>query len=167
MEQPPYTVTDFHNALRKRMASSVAVALGDHKLPADDFDAIIEAARLLCRDDLELNGRLALHGLDQDDDALTASEEAYLSVAARGRDDEREWLSLTYWLSDLALADRDPDRVRAVVAALEKSLVKVKAWLADQAPPAAPDRDPDTPDLFAAIAEDAPAEAAPSLKKRR
>ena len=59
------------------------------------------------------------------------AEEAYLGIAVTDRDDGQDWLSETYWISDIALADRDPEEVRRVVAALERSIAKVNAWLAE------------------------------------
>jgi hypothetical protein len=90
---------------------------------------LLDAARAVCRDDLRLGGGLALHGLEYAGGELAPAEEAYLSVTARDRDTHVEWLSQTYWLSDLALADRDPERVRSAIAAMERSLAKLNAWL--------------------------------------
>ncbi len=133
MEPPPYTIADFHHVVRKQLASAASAALADSKMRESELDAILYSARALCRDDLERSGRLGLHGLDQaEDGALVPAEEAYLAVAAGDPEGDGEWLSLTYWLSDLALADRDPQRVRAAVAAIERSLAKLNAWLAEQ-----------------------------------
>jgi hypothetical protein len=68
--------------------------------------------------------RLAYQG-----DELAPAEEAYVSVTARDRDTQVEWFSETYWLSELALADQDPERVRTAIAAIERSLAKLNAWL--------------------------------------
>jgi hypothetical protein len=64
-------------------------------------------------------------------DELAPAEEAYVSITVRDRDTQVEWFSDTYWLSDLALADQDPDRVRSAIAAIERSLAKLHAWLED------------------------------------
>lgn len=132
MEQPPYTIADFHHVVRKQLASAASAALADSKMRPSEFDAILYAARSLCRDEIEREGRLALHGLESDGAALVNAEEAYLSISAGDLKGDGEWLSLTYWLSDLALADRDPERVRAVVAAIEQSLRKIRTWLEAQ-----------------------------------
>lgn len=137
MEPPPYTIADFHHVVRKQLATAASAALADTKMRESELDAILYSARALCRDDLERDGRLGLHGLDQTEDGtLAPAEEAYLSVAAGDAGGDGEWLSLTYWLSDLALADRDPERVRAAIAAIERSLAKLNAWLAEQEAPA-------------------------------
>ena len=52
-------------------------------------------------------------------EAWVDAEEAYLGIAVTDRDDGQDWLSETCWISDIALADRDPEEVRRVVAALE------------------------------------------------
>ena len=60
------------------------------------------------------------------------AEEAFLGISVSDRDDGAEWLSETYWLSDVAIADEDPAKVRAIVRGLERSLAKINAWLADK-----------------------------------
>ena len=93
---------------------------------------LLDSARAICREDIRLNGRLVVHGLEHDGADLKPADEAYLSLSARAPSDPFDWLSQTWWLSEVALADRDPERVRAAVAAIERSLDKVRAWLADQ-----------------------------------
>ncbi len=41
-------------------------------------------------------------------------------------------LTETYWLSDIAVADGDSAEARRIVAALERSIAKINAWLAEQ-----------------------------------
>jgi len=138
MDQPPYTSEDFQRDVQKQLVNTAIAALSDAHLSWAQVAPFLDAARAVCRDDLRLNGRLALHGLEYAGAELVPSAEAYLSVSARDRTDQVEWLSHTYWLSDLALADQDPDRVRSVIAAIERTLAKLKEWLAAQeaAPPA-------------------------------
>jgi hypothetical protein len=38
----------------------------------------------------------------------------------------------TRWLSDLAIAEDDPDQVRRIIAALERSIGKMRAWIAEK-----------------------------------
>jgi len=45
------------------------------------------------------------------------------------RDDGLEWLSETWWLSDIATADKDRVQVEAIVAGLERTIAKLRAWL--------------------------------------
>lgn len=148
--EPYYSIADFQNDARQRLATIAASAMAEHRIADGELKALIEAARNLCRDELIRNGRFALHGLDQDADGVVPSDEAYLSLAAAGPGEGRDWVSLTFWLSELALADRDPGRVRGVIAAIDRTQEKLRAWLAaeeakladeaanvPQAPPAA------------------------------
>jgi len=132
MDQPPYTAEDFQRDVHKQLVNSAIAALSDRELTRAQAAPFLEAARALCRDDLRLNGRAALHGLEYRGSELAAAPEAYLSLSARDRTDGVEWLSQTYWLSDLALADQDPGRVRTVIDAIERTLVRLREWLAEQ-----------------------------------
>jgi len=136
MDRTPYTNYDFQEDVQKQLVEAATAALATCRLSWTQLAPLLEAARALCRDDLQLGGRLALHGLEYDGAELAPAGEAYLSVTARDRDSQVEWLSQTYWLSDLALADRDPERVRSAVAAIERTLAKLNAWLAAQDRPA-------------------------------
>jgi hypothetical protein len=129
MDRSPYTSTDFQEAVQKQLVEAASAALGTARLSWAQLAPLLEAARSLCRDDMRLGGRLAVHGLEYDGTELAPAAEAYLSVTARDRDTHVEWLSQTYWLSDLALADQDPERVRSAAAAIERSLAKLNAWL--------------------------------------
>lgn len=131
-DPPPYTGDDFKRDVQRQMVASAVAALSDARLQWAQVAPFLDAARALCRDDLRLNGRLALHGLEQGETGLEEAEEAYLSLSVAGREDGLEWLSQTWWLSDVALADEDPERVRATLAAMERSLAKVRRWLEEQ-----------------------------------
>lgn len=137
MDQPPYTSADFHNDVHKQLVNTAVAALADNKLPWAQVAPFLDAGRAVCRDDVRLNGRVALHGMAYDGADLVAADEAYVSISVRDRDDGVEWLSQTYWLSDIALADRDPDRVRAAIAAIERSAARLRDWLAGREPGAA------------------------------
>ena len=63
---------------------------------------------------------------------LREAEEAYLGISVADRDSGEEWLSQTRWLSELATADDDPEQVRLIIAALERSIGKMRAWLAEK-----------------------------------
>lgn len=137
MDQPPYTSADFHNDVHKQLVSTAIATLSDTKLPWSQVAPFLDAGRALCRDDVRLNSRLAVHGVEYEGAALVESDEAYLSLSVRDREDGVEWLSQTYWLSDIALADQDPERVRGAIAAIERSIGKLKEWLAARTPDAA------------------------------
>lgn len=129
MDQPPYTSADFQEDAHKQVAAAAAAAVSATHLSWAHVAPLLDAARALCRDDMRFGGGLALHGLEYAGAELAPAEEAYLSVTARDRDTNVEWLSQTYWLSALALADRDPERVRSAIAAMERSIAKLRAWL--------------------------------------
>lgn len=129
MDQPPYTSADFVEDAHKRLIDAAVGTLSEARLSWSQVAPLLDAARAVCRDDLRHGGQLALHGLQYAGAELTAAEEAYVSVIARDRDTQVEWFSDTYWLSELALADRDPERVRSAIDAIERSLAKLRAWL--------------------------------------
>ena len=148
MDDQPYTSSDFHNDVHKQLVNSTVAALSDTKLLWSQIAPFLDAGRALCRDDVRLNGRFAIHGLEYQEGELAPSDEAYLSISVRDREDGVEWLSETYWLSDIALADEDPERVRSAVVAMERTLTKLRKWLdaqeqeSDPAETAAPDEGP-------------------------
>jgi hypothetical protein len=130
MDQPPYTSAEFHADVHKHMVNVAVSTLADTKLDWAQLEPFLEAGRSICRDDIRLNGRIAIHGVEARDEALVEAEEAYLSISVRDREDGTEWLSQSYWLSDLALADQEPERVRSALAAIERSAAKLREWLA-------------------------------------
>ena len=132
MDELPYTSADFHNDVHKQLVGVLTAALEDTKLMWPQVQPFLEAGRALCRDDVRLNGRFAIHGMEYSGAELVESDEAFLSMSVRDREDGTEWLSQTYWLSDIALADQDPERVRGAVAAMERTVAKLKQWLAER-----------------------------------
>jgi hypothetical protein len=151
MDELPYTSGNFAEDAHKRLIDTAVGALSEARPSWSQVAPLLDAARAVCRDDLRLGGQLALHGLQFEGAELVPAEEAYVSVIARDRDTQVEWFCETYWLSDLALADRDPDRVRTAIAALERSIAKLNAWLTanegqhpapEGGDPAAPDAGP-------------------------
>ena len=132
MDQPPYTSGNFHEDVQRQLISTAAAKLAESKVSWPQIAPFLDAGRAVCRDDLRLGGRVAIHGLEHAGDELVPADEAYLSLSASDRDSGVEWLSETYWLSDLALADEDPERVRAAIAGLERSVARLKDWLAER-----------------------------------
>ena len=66
------------------------------------------------------------------------AKEAYIGISVSDREDGEEWLSDTRWLSEIAIAEEDPEQVRAIVGALERTIAKLNAWLAEQPRKAGP-----------------------------
>ena len=140
MEEPAYTHLHFLDDAQKQLVKTAIAALSERPLEWSQVAPFLEAARALCRDDVRLNSTLAIHGSEYQEGELVPADEAYLAVSVRDRQDQIEWLSQTFWLSDLALADQDPERVRSAIAAIERTLEKVKTWLAEEeAPPGKPE----------------------------
>ena len=144
-QPPPYTSANFHDDVQRQLVNAAIDSLAQAKLEWHQVVPFLKAGRAICRDDLRLNSRMSLHGLEYEGAELVAAEEAYLSMSVRDREDDDEWLSKTWWLSDVALADEDPERVRAVVAAMERSIDKLKEWLSQKSEGAGEAETPPTP----------------------
>lgn len=131
-EPPPFTSAEFHDAVQQQLVNAAIATLAETKLEWSQVTPFLDAGRALCRDDVRLNGRLAIQGQEYDGPDLVEAEEAYLSLSVRDREDGIEWLSQSWWLSDIALAGEDPDQVRTAIAAMERSLAKLRQWLAER-----------------------------------
>ena len=132
MPDSPFTTAEFHNVVQKQILHAVYETLAAGKLDWDLIVPFLDAARDICRAAFQGGARIRLHTVRAEGEDWVEAEEAFLGIAVAGRDDGEQWLSETYWLSDIALADREPERVRRIAAALERSLAKINAWLAEQ-----------------------------------
>lgn len=132
------TTADFHNVAQKQVMNAVFAVLADNKMDWALVAPFLESARELVRGDFA-TASLRLHTVRAEGDTWVEAEEAYLGLSVSDRDDGAEWLAETWWLSEIALADGDPAEVRRIVAAIERSLDKINAWLADK-PPAASEK---------------------------
>jgi len=129
----PLTTADFHTIVQKQILNAVFAVLAEAKMDWTLVAPFLEAARELCLADFGETGRVRLHTLRAEGDQWVEAEEAFLGISISDRDDGQEWLSETYWLSDIALADDDPEQARAIVRALERSIAKIKAGLDEKA----------------------------------
>lgn len=132
MAEPPFTTGDFHHVAHKQIVNAVQEALADAKLGWDQVAPFLEAARRVCRDDFREGARIRFHTVRPEGEEWVDAEEAFLGIAVADRDDGSEWLSETWWVSDIALADGDPEQARRIVAALERSIARIRARLAEQ-----------------------------------
>lgn len=131
-EQPGYTTAEFHNVVQKQIVNATYEALVETKLHWELIEPFLHAARDVCRGDFKRTGRIEVHGTVAEGEAFAEAEEAYLSLSIADQDDGREWLSETWWLSDLVLAGADQRQVREAARALERSVARLDAWLAEQ-----------------------------------
>jgi hypothetical protein len=132
VEDGPLTTADFHTVAQKQILNAVFAVLADTKMDWALIAPFLETAREICLGDFEETGRVRLHVLRAEGETWVEAEEAFLGISVSDRDDGAEWLSETYWLSDIATADEDPAQVRAIARGLERSLAKINAWLADK-----------------------------------
>jgi len=142
----PLSSSGFHTIVQKQILNAVFAMLADSKMDWSLVAPFLEAARDLCLADFQEAGRVRLHTLRAEGDQWVEAEEAFLGISVSDRDDGEEWLSETYWLSDIALADGDPEQARAIVRALGRSIAKIEARLEEKpggpataAPPAGED----------------------------
>ena len=132
MADSSFTTADFHNVVQKQILNAVYESLASGKMDWDLIAPFLDTAREICRSDLRAASRIRLHTVRADGENWVDAEEAYLGIAVADQDDGQDWLSETWWISDIALADRDPEQVRRIVAALERSIAKLNDWLAEQ-----------------------------------
>jgi hypothetical protein len=131
-EERPFTSGDFHNVVHKQVAHAAFEALADAKMPWALVAPFLDAARELCTADLTEAGRIRLHTLQPEGDSWVDAEEAFLGIEIPDRDSGAPWLSETWWLSDIATADGNPEEVRAIARALERTVAKLNSWLAER-----------------------------------
>jgi hypothetical protein len=137
-----YTTSEFHNVIQKQIIGATYEMMVESKLPWEVVEPFLRASRDMFRGDFERTGRVAIHGVAAggEDGEWVDAEEAYLSLSVADQDDGRDWLSETWWLSDLVIAEGDPTRVREAARALERSVAKLDAWLAaNDSPTKGPD----------------------------
>ncbi|MDQ4087234.1 MAG: hypothetical protein M3177_04360 [Pseudomonadota bacterium] len=132
MADDSFTSADFHNVVHKQIANAVFETLAQEKLDWELIAPFLEAARSICRSEFKEAARIRFHSVRAEGDQWVAAEEAFLGISVPDRDDGQEWLSETYWVSDIVLADQDPAHVRLTLAALERSIAKIQAWLAER-----------------------------------
>lgn len=141
-DEDGYTTSEFHNVVQKQIVNATYETLVESKLHWDLIEPFLRAARDVSRGDFRRTGRVEVHGVVAEGEGWADADEAYLSLSIADQDDGREWLSQTWWLSDLVLASGDPKQVREAARALERSVARLDAWLAEQATAA---RDADEP----------------------
>lgn len=141
-DDAPLTVADFHKIAQKQILNAVFAALSETKMDWPLVAPFFEAAREVCIGDIEDNAQIRLHSLALEGDAWVEAEEAYIGISVSDREDGTEWLSDTRWLSEIALAEEYPEQIRGIVRALERTIAKLNAWLAEHPAGVAPAEPP-------------------------
>lgn len=131
-DESPLTSADFHTVAQKQIMNAVFAALAESKMEWSLIAPFLDTAREVCAGDFQENARIRLHTMRAEGEAWVEAEEAFLGISVADRDEGAEWLSETYWLSDIATADGDREQVKAIVAALERTVAKLNDWLAGQ-----------------------------------
>lgn len=126
---PPIGSSEFHDIAQKQILNAVFTALADNKMEWASIAPFLEAAREVCAGDFAANARVRLHTTRAEGESWVEAEEAFLGISVADRDEGQEWLSETYWLSDIATADGSRAQVTAIIAALERTIAKLQAWL--------------------------------------
>jgi hypothetical protein len=131
-DEAPFTSADFHNVVQKQVAHAAFEMLAQAKLPWQLATPFLDAGRSLFADDLREAGRVRLHTVRAEGDSWVDADEAFLGLEIHDRDSGQPWLSETWWLSDIATIDDDPEEVRAIVRALERTIGRLNDWLAEK-----------------------------------
>lgn len=128
-DMPAIGSAEYHQLAQKQILNAVFTALAESKMEWPTILPFLEAAREVCAGDFQENARVRLHTTRAEGDAWVDAEEAFLGISVADRDDGIEWLSETWWLSDLATADASREEVQAVIAGLERTIGKLRSWL--------------------------------------
>jgi hypothetical protein len=142
-DDSPLTVADFHTVAQKQILNAVFATLAESKMSWNLVEPFLETGRAVCVGDFVENARIRIHTQRAEGEAWVEAEEAFLGISVADRDDGEEWLSETYWLSDLVTADGDRNEVEAAIAGLERTIAKLREWLAGGGSSAATEPPPD------------------------
>lgn len=134
----PLSVGDFHTIAQKQILNAVFAILSETKMDWNLVEPFLAAARDVLLGDIEETAQVRLHTVQQVDGQWVEAEEAYLGISVSDRDEGEEWLADTWWLSEIATAEDDPEQVRAIVRALERSIAKLNHWLTEKGGPVPP-----------------------------
>ena len=134
-DDSPLTAGDFHTIAQKQIMNAVFATLAESKMPWNLVAPFLEAAREVCAGDFAENGRVSLHTMRAEGETWVEAEEAFIGIAVADRETGEEWFGETYWLSEIATAGAMREDVEAAIAALERTIGKLRRWLEN--PPAA------------------------------
>ena len=132
----PYSSEDFHNVTHKLVAHAVDETLRNTKLDWELVAPFLESAREMAHADFQ-DADVRIHTVRRDGqrdgaDVYVEADEAYIGFSVADRDTGEEWLTATFWLSELAIEEDRPEQVRRIITALERSIAKMRAWIAEK-----------------------------------
>jgi hypothetical protein len=122
------TASDFHGLAQKQIMNAVFATLAESKMQWSLIEPFLESARAVCEGDFA-QARVSLHTTRGEGDGWVEAEEAFLGISVADRESGEEWLSETWWLSDIATQDSNREEVEAVIAALERTIAKLREWV--------------------------------------
>ena len=125
---------DFHTIAQKQIMNAVFATLSEAKMGWNLVEPFLEAGRSVCVGDFIANGRVSLHTMRAEGDAWVEAEEAFIGIAVADRETGEDWLAETYWLSDVATAGAAREDVEAAIAALQRTIAKLRLWLENGGP---------------------------------
>ena len=128
-DAPAMTTSEFHQLAQKQIMNAVFATLAEAKMEWPTVAPFLDYAREVCAGDVRENGRVRLHVTRAEGDSWVEAEEAFLGISVADRDDGLEWLSETWWLSDIATEDNNRQQVEAIIAGLERTIAKLRTWL--------------------------------------
>ena len=141
-DDSPLTVSDFHTVAQKQILNATFATLAESKMQWNLVEPFLEAGRAVCIGDFTQNARIRIHTQRAEGESWVEAEEAFLGISVSDREDGDEWLSETYWLSDLAIADGSRPEVEAIIAGLERTIGKLREWLANGGTSASAEAEP-------------------------
>jgi len=141
-DDSPLTAADFHTVAQKQILNATFATLAESKMQWNLVEPFLEAGRAVCIGDFTENARIRIHTQRAEGETWVEAEEAFLGISVSDREDGEEWLSETYWLSDLAVADGSRTEVEAVIAGLERTIAKLREWLASGGTSASAETEP-------------------------
>jgi len=127
-EQTGMSAADFHGLAQKQIMNAVFSTLAESKMQWNLIEPMLEAGRAVCEGDFA-QADIRLHTMRGEGEGWVEAEEAFLGISVSDRENGREWLSQTYWLSDIATQDASREDVEQVIAALERTIGKLREWI--------------------------------------
>ena len=128
-DDSPLTTGDFHTIAQKQVMNAAFATMAESKMPWNLVEPFLEAGRAVCHGDFVENARIRIHTQRAEGETWVEAEEAYLGISVADRESGEEWLSETFWLSDIAIADGNRTEVEEIIAGLERTIARLRDWV--------------------------------------